>query len=416
MSKSKRILCVTSNFPRWEGDSTTPFVLHLAEDLQALGWKVDVLAPHAASAASKEVLGGVNVTRFRYLWPASMETVCYQGGALINLKKNRSNYIKLPALVFFEWLAIVNRLMRGKYDLLHSHWILPQGFTGVLAARPFGIPHAITVHGGDAFALQGKVLGGFKRFSLSGADVVTVNSSATKKQVLSIAPGISEPRLIPMGISTTEPDRQRAAELRSKYRERNGPLLIFVGRLVYGKGVDDLLQAVAIIKKNLPDVKALIVGEGQIRGDLEKLVIKLKITDSVIFTGWVEPFEIPSYLAAADIFVGPSKQSSDGWIEAQGLTFLEAMAAGTVVIATASGGIEDSITHQESGILVPEDSPEAIAESVLQLETDSALKHCLETQAKKVVNRFTRETSASSFSDLFEEQIENGSRIQEPGK
>ncbi len=405
MLKNKRILCVTSNFPRWEGDSTTPFVLHLAEDLQTLGWKVDVLAPHAVSAASREVLGGVNVARFRYLWPASLETVCYQGGALMNLKIKRSNYIKLPALVFFEWLAIVSRLMWGKYDLLHSHWMLPQGFTGVLAARPFGIPHVITVHGGDAFALQGKVLSGFKRFSLSGADAVTVNSSATKKQVLSIAPGISEPRLIPMGISTTEPNRQRAAELRSKYRERNGPLLVFVGRLVYGKGVDDLLQAVAIIKKNLPDVKVLIVGEGQIRSDLEKLAIRLEIADSVIFTGWVEPFEVPSYLAAADMFVGPSKQSSDGAIEAQGLTFLEAMAAGTVVIATASGGIEDSVTHQESGILVPEDSPGAIAESVLQLENDSTLKDYLETQAKKVVSRFTREKSASSFSDLFDDQI-----------
>ncbi|MFC1578522.1 glycosyltransferase family 4 protein, partial [Thermodesulfobacteriota bacterium] len=71
----------------------------------------------------------------------------------------------------------------------------------------------ITVHGGDAL-LQGKFLSGFKSFSLSGADAVTVNSSATKKQVLSIAHGISEPRLIPMGISTTEPNRQRAAELR----------------------------------------------------------------------------------------------------------------------------------------------------------------------------------------------------------
>jgi phosphatidylinositol alpha-1,6-mannosyltransferase len=407
--KSKRILCVTSNFPRWEGDSTTPFVLHLVQDLVALGWEVDVLAPHAPSTARQEVLGGVNVFRFRYLWPVSWETVCYQGGALINLANNRMNYLKLPALVFFEWLAIMWHLWRGNYDLLHSHWILPQGFTGVLAAKLFGIPHVITVHGGDAFALQGKVLSGFKRFSLSGADAVTVNSSATKKQVLSIAPGISEPRLIPMGISTTEPNRQRAAELRSKYRERNGPLLVFVGRLVYGKGVDDLLQAVAIIKKNLPDVKVLIVGEGQIRGDLEKLAIRLEIADSVIFTGWVEPFEVPSYLAAADMFVGPSKRSPDGAVEAQGLTFLEAMAAGTVVIATASGGIQDSVTHQESGILVPEDSPGAIAESVLQLENDSTLKDYLETQAKKVVSRFTREKSASSFSDLFDDQIADNS-------
>lgn len=404
----KRILCVTSNFPRWEGDSTTPFVLHLAEDLQALGWKVDVLAPHAVSAVSHEVIGGVNVNRFRYFWPTSWETVCYQGGALINLKQNRMNYLKLPALIFFEWAAIMKRLMRGEYDLLHSHWILPQGFTGVLAAKPFGIPHVITVHGSDAFALQGKVLSGFKRFSLSGADAVTVNSSATKKQVLCIAPRIPEPRLIPMGISTVEPSRKRTADLRSEYREGNGPLLIFVGRLVYGKGVADVLHAVAEIKNRLPDVKALIVGDGQMRGDLEKTADRLNVANRVIFTGWVEPSDVPNYLAAADIFVGPSKLSPDGSIEAQGLTFLEAMAAGTVVIATAIGGIIDSITNEETGLLVPVDSPKAIAESIIRLEEDGTLKNDLIMNAKKVLNQFTRETSASRFSDLFEEQVEKG--------
>ena len=401
----KRILCVTSNFPRWEGDSTTPFVLHLAEDLQDLGWQVDVLAPHAPSSVSQEVLAGVNVERFRYFWPASLETVCYQGGALINLQQNRSNYIKLPALVFFEWFAIVRRLLWGNYDLLHSHWILPQGFTGVLAAKPFRLPHVITVHGSDAFALQGKVLGRFKRFSLSGADAVTVNSSATKKQVLSIAPTLSEPSLIPMGFSTTKPDQQRVTDLRSEYRQKNGPLLVFVGRLVYQKGVDDLIQAIAIVKKRLPDVKALIVGDGQMRGDLENLVNQLDVADQVIFTGWVEPSDVSNYVAAADIFIGPSKRSPDGAVEAQGLTFLEAMAAGTVVIATAIGGITDSVKHEETGLLVPTDSPGAIANSILRLEENSSLKDYLVSQSKKVLCKFTREASVSDFSDLFEEQI-----------
>lgn len=77
----RRILCVTSNFPRWAGDSTTPFVLHLAQDLQEYGWTVDVLAPHAPGAAKKEELGGVSVKRFRYFWPEASENICYQGGA-----------------------------------------------------------------------------------------------------------------------------------------------------------------------------------------------------------------------------------------------------------------------------------------------------------------------------------------------
>ncbi len=407
-SKKRRILCVTSNFPRWQGDSTTPFVLHLADDLQQLGWQVDVLAPHATGAARHEILNGVQIDRFRYLWPEKLETVCYQGGALINLKKDRGNYIKLPALVFFEWAAIVKRLMHGNYDLLHSHWILPQGFTGVLAAKPFGVPHVITVHGSDAFALKGKILSGFKRFSLAGADAVTVNSSATKKQVLSIAPGISEPRLIPMGISTTRPDQRRTAVLRMKYRENSGPLLIFVGRLVQEKGIDDLLRAVAQIQKKIADVKLLIVGEGQLHKQLEKLAHKIDIVDRVVFTGWIEPADVPNFLAAADIFIGPSKQTPDGRVEAQGLTFLEAMFAGTPVIATAIGGITDTVRHEETGLLVPENSPGEIAESVLRLDKNRMLRDHLVAQASKLVSQFSREVSAANFSDLFEEQIVKG--------
>ena len=71
-----RVLFVTSNFPRWNGDTTTPFVLHLAQDLQAVGWAVEVLAPHAPGAARQEVLDGITVHRFRYFWPEAWQSVC----------------------------------------------------------------------------------------------------------------------------------------------------------------------------------------------------------------------------------------------------------------------------------------------------------------------------------------------------
>ena len=128
-----RILCVTSNLPRWAGDSTTPFVLHLAEDLQTLGWEVDLLAPHAPQAAVRETLSGVKVERFRYFWPAAQQSVCYQGGALINLRKQKLNYFKLPGLIGAEFLAVLRRLHDRSYDVVHSHWMLPQGFVGMQA-------------------------------------------------------------------------------------------------------------------------------------------------------------------------------------------------------------------------------------------------------------------------------------------
>ncbi|WP_295886271.1 glycosyltransferase [uncultured Thiohalocapsa sp.] len=400
-----RVLCVTSNFPRWAGDSTTPFVLHLAQDLQALGWQVDVLAPHAPDASQSETLGGVRVERFRYLWPERAQTVCYQGGALINLRKNPLNKLKLPALVGAETLAIARRLRSRRYDILHSHWILPQGFAGRIASAVAPLPHVLTVHGGDIFGLRGRLMGHFKRAALRGADAVTVNSSATGRAVLEIAEKLPRLERIPMGIAVNPPDARQqalAAELRAAHRRGNGPLLLFVGRVVEEKGVEDLLQATRLLRRSHPDVRALIVGEGQDRAAMERIASDIGIADCTSFTGWVAPEDIPAYMRAADAFVGPSRTGRGGWIEAQGLTFLEAMGAGVSVVATRSGGIVDAVIDGDTGLLVDERAPGQIARAIERLVADAPFAAQLSAAAAtRVRQQFSREATAARFSDLF---------------
>ena len=405
--KHGRILCVTSNFPRWAGDSTTPFVLNLAVDLQEMGWQVTVLAPHAPETALRETLEGVQVERFRYLWPSKLETVCYQGGALINLRKHRVNYVKLPALVASEYFGIVRRLIGREYDLLHSHWILPQGFTGTLASRLFGIPHVTTVHGGDVFGLQGAVLTRFKRFTLRHADAVTINSSVTERAVTDIVPDLKELHLIPMGVSTRQVNADPSSvELQSRYRRGNGPLLVFAGRIVDEKGVEDLIRAVGILVSRFPDISALIVGEGQDRPMFEDMTKRLGLSDHIVFTGWVEPKDVSAYLAAGDIFVCPSRMASDGWIEAQGLALIEAMVAKTPVIATRLGGIIDAVRHEETGLLVNERAPDEIAKAVERLVKEPRLADRLRNLGyETAVTKFSRKSSAVAFSQLFEKMI-----------
>lgn len=404
MSCKGRVLCVTSNFPRWVGDSTTPFVLHLAHDLQSLGWAVDVLAPHAPDCAISETIEGVRVERFRYMWPAAQQSVCYQGGALVNLRKHRGNLLKLPPLVFAEWAAIMRRLAGGRYDLLHSHWMLPQGFAGVLAAKTQRVPHVITVHGGDAFALRGSFLARFKRFALRHADAVTVNSSVTEVAVRQLGPGLTPVHRIPMGVSIARVSSESpdVVGIKARYCHADGPLLVFVGRVVEEKGVRDLIDAVATLRADLPDVRALVIGEGQDRAELEIYTATIGLAEHVKFTGWVQSVDVPNYMAAADIFVGPSRQSGDGWVEAQGLTFLEAMVAGVPVIATRLGGIVDSIENGVTGILVDERAPAQIANAVRFLVADARFTaQLVEAARADVISRFSRLVSAESFSDLF---------------
>ncbi len=400
-----RILCITSNLPRWQGDSTTPFVLHLAQDLSALGWQVDLLAPHAPGAQTRERLGGVPVERFRYLWPDSAQTICYQGGALINLRRDPLNRLKLPALVGMEVMAVARRVLTRPYDLIHSHWILPQGFAGEIAATLRGRPHVVTVHGGDLFGLKGAVLERFKRSVLERAEAVTVNSSYTESGVRRIAPAIRRLARIPMGVSVdplTAEQRARSQTLRTRFRVGAGPLILFVGRLVEEKGVADLLEATALLAHELPDLRLILVGEGQDRPDLEQQAAALGVSERTGFLGWVEPEEVPAYLAAADCLVGPSRTATDGWQEAQGLAFAEAMAAGVPVIATRHGGIPDTVIHEETGLLVPERNPTAIAAAIRRLHQDPALARRLaEAGTNHARSRLSRESSAAAFADLF---------------
>ncbi len=401
-----RILCSTSNFPRWAGDSTTPFVLHLAQDLQALGWQVDVLAPHAPGAAYHEQLDGVRVARFRYLWPEYLQTVCYQGGALINLRRQPLNQLKLPPLIIAQIMAIRQRLRTTRYDLLHSHWILPQGFSGRLACWRLPLPQVITVHGGDVFGLRGKLLAHFKRAALNAAAAVTVNSSVTEQAVLAL--GAHCPRMvrIPMGVTTTAPDsiqQATAATLRQHYAP-DQPLLLFSGRLVEEKGIADLLHALALLRPMALKPRLLIAGAGQDRPALEQLSDQLELQDQVHFIGWVEPAALVAYQLAADVVVAPSRTAANGWVEAQGLSVLEAMAVGTPVIASRCGGVVDAVAHEHTGLLVAEGQPLQLANAIARLLQDPALARQLSQAALiRVQQHYSRPASAEAFAGLFAE-------------
>lgn len=403
----RRILFVTSNFPRWEGDTTTPFVLHLAQDLQELDWNVSVLAPHAEGAARRETMGGIQVDRFRYMWPESAQTVCYEGGALLNLRSNPGNFAKLPGLVAAELWSLMLELSRGSVDLVHSHWILPQGFTAGLASRITRVPHVATVHGGDVFSLRGPLYRPFKRVALRAAEAVTVNSSATRAAVQHIYPAVSNLHLIPMGAEIQDRGNAagvgRAAELRAALRRGEGPLLVFVGRLIEEKGVADLIEAVAILVRRLQDVSAVIIGDGPDKTRFQLLADRLGVADRVQFDGWVVPEKVVDYLRAADIFVGPSKAAPDGWVEAQGIVFIEALLASLPVVATETGGVADIVRHEQTGLLVRESSPAEIAAAVTRLVEHPELARRLSEQGNNFVREeFSRKATARKFSALYE--------------
>lgn len=395
---SGRVLLVTSNYPRWAGDSTTPFVHDIARDLTDLGWVVTVLAPHAPGASRHEWLDGIEIIRFRYMPIESMQTVCYQGGALINLRKRPLDKLKLPFLVLAEILSIRRLLRQRTFDLVNAHWILPQGFCATLASGR--LPVAITVHGGDVFALSGRLMSAFKRYVLHRADLVLVNSGATRAAVTALTDNISLLQTIPVGISTERPDPGVVADMRQRLGGK--PLLLFLGRLIREKGIFDFIEALPEIARELPEMRAVIVGDGQDAAAARDAVEGEGLGSKVTFAGWVSPEEARNYLAGADIFVGPSRNDPSGWTEAMGLAFREAMYAGTAVVASNVGGIPETVRHEETGLLVPDKNPSEIASAVTRVWTDSDLRGSLVATAEAVAETsFTRPTCARKLDESF---------------
>jgi len=390
MPDMPRVLFVTSSFPRWPGDSTTPFILHLAEDLTSLGWHVTLLAPHAEGARRHEDFGEIEVHRFRYFWPVRAQTICYGGGALANLRRSPLDAVKLPALVAAEWWSTL-RLLRS-VDLVHSHWILPQG--AAVAMTP-ARRHVATVHGSDVFGLQAKPFAIIKGWALRRASAVTANSTATKAKVSALTRSRVDAELIPMGVDIRQPDPEAVQRIRARFGG-SGPLVVFLGRIVEEKGVLDLVRAFALIRVRFPVARLTMVGGGIDSDTVSRLAVNLGLDDVVDQPGWTDPSEVVNWFTAADVVAVPS------WFEAQGLSVMEAQAAGAAVVATSVGGIPDAIEDGRTGILVAPRDPEALASAVISLLDDPAGAAAIgQRAAEQARQRFSRQATARAFESLY---------------
>ena len=196
----------------------------------------------------------------------------------------------------------------------------------------------------------------------------------------------------------TDPDCFRPHDdtpLRQRLGLTDRSLLLTVGRLVHRKGIDTVLRALPTIIQTCPDVAYVIAGTGPDRARLERLATRLGIRERVRFVGDIDHNRLPLYYSAADLFVMPARQDPLD-VEGFGLVFLEANACGTPVIGACTGGIPDAIQDGETGLLIPPDAPDALAEATLHVLTDPELAETLGRQGR---HRAVHEASWDHIAD-----------------
>jgi len=396
----KRLLVTTSTFPRWQNDTDPPFVYELARRLTE-EFDIAVLAPSYPGALQEEEISGLQVYRFRYFF-RKLELLAGTEGILPTLKKNFLFYFLVPFFLMGEFLALLKLIKRFRPDVIHAHWIIPQGLTAVAAGKITGVPYIVTTHGGDIYGLQGRFAANLKGYVLRNATTVTVVSRNIHDTIKHRFGEDIQTRIISMGVDSQlfNPSRKNPY-LRDKHNIL-GPFLLFVGRLTEKKGARYLIEAMPAILEKLPNTKLIIIGTGEIRPQLTRLVQSSGLEKQVIFTGAIPNNELPGYFATADIFIGPSITAADGDTEGFGLTFVEAGMSGCFVIGTDVGGIGDIIEHGKTGFLVQEKNPEQLAATILMiLEKKEELNQIKESARRSLCDKFCWPAIAAQYKKIL---------------
>jgi len=397
--QGKKILVLASTFPRWDGDFEPRFVEYLCQEL-AHFHSVTVLAPHFKGAKRYEKLSigdrVIDVFRFRYFVP-SLQTLAYEGGILANIQSNVLNLLLVPFFLTAQLFSIARLHKTFAFDVIHAHWIIPQGFVASIFATLWrnAPPILVTAHGGDLFALRGTLLTAVKRWVLGKAKNVTVVSKVMKTVCVEL--GISADKILvrSMGVDLVNSFTSTVAWSRRAN-------LIFVGRLVEKKGVTHLLQAMEILRSKQPKLTLTIVGDGPERQELEEEVRKRRLSDRVTFVGHKRNDELPDLLRVARIAVMPSIVARSGDQEGLGLVAIEAMGCGCAVVTTDLPAIRDSVRDGETGLVAIAGDAYDLAEKIeTLLQDESLIKGIAETGQQFAVQNFDWKVVGRCYAKLI---------------
>jgi glycosyltransferase involved in cell wall biosynthesis len=285
-------------------------------------------------------------------------------------------------------VALPRLLSRERPDIAHLHFPYPVGEVSQLL---FGRAKKVVLTYHSDVVRQKRILRFYKPFLrkvLSMADCIIATSDRYVQSSPYLGSVSSKCRVIPLGIDPApflNVDPGRVARLRKAY---GSPLLLFVGKLRYYKGLQYLLEAMKGI-----DGRLLVAGAGPMEEEWRRIADSPGVRGKVTFLGEVEDDELPSLYHACDLFVLPASERS----EAFGLVQVEAMMCGKPVVSTELGtGTSFVNVHNETGFVVPPRDAQSLRESVSRLLARDDQRALMGNAAK---SRALREFSLTTMAD-----------------
>lgn len=388
----KKVLFVTSTFPLNEEDTQVPWMAELVKRLSKRV-DIDVFAPSYKGKKSSNYFD-INVFRFRYA-PAFLEILTHNEGALFKLRGRPWLFIVALSYIICGSLAIISRLRKADYKVVHVHWPMPQGIFGLLAKMTFPHIRVILTFYGAEFALTNKIPFGKKLLStiIKQADSVTAISNFTKNKIQELSH--RSVKVIPFTSSF------KIDHLTKKKRaDEKTKRVLFVGRLIERKGISYLIDSINELSSN---VVLDIVGEGPLLSALKNQIFFLKLDKRVFLRGRANEEELKNFYMNCDVFVLPSIM--DRWNDTEGLgvVLLEAMSFGKAVIGTRIGGITDIIKDGKNGLLVEQKDANQLASAIKKLLSNDKLRSYLSSNGIDTVNnQFGWKSILVDFEKLYD--------------
>lgn len=329
------------------------------------------------------------------------------------IKRFWLKYVARKAPVYYrgELQVIIKLLRRRPADLMHIYF----GHTGVHLlpfVEEWDRPCVVSFHGMDIQARPTQE--GYDaqmRALLQRVPLVLARSRSLFTALEAWGCPSEKLRLNRTGIPLDDfPFVQRPLPADGAWR------FVQASRLIAKKGIKTALRAFAKFRADHPKAKFVIAGEGPQREELEDFAMELGVREAVEFRGFLTQRDLAELYTRSHVFVHPSEVTSDQNQEGVPNAMLEAMATGLPVLATLHGGIPEAVTHDRTGLLVPERDADALHRAMVQLTGDHDLCYVFgEAAARAVREEFEQGKAIAKLEEIYDEARDCGKRIPESG-
>jgi glycosyltransferase involved in cell wall biosynthesis len=392
------------------------FSFNLAHGLAKMGHDVVVLAPSITGDFSIE-----NENRFRVIRLPSIRIPFYPD-QIEKIPEARAIFgRKIPHIVyknglhvsFYPYPEIKKFLDAFRPDIIHNQTPGPLALSVYRYAKKRRIPIVATGHSyPDNLTAQIKFIGVAKRplnavvrkyytTFLTRAEYATmptelaVRDLAPKKRFYRKRPGLVEPLSNGVDLARFRPGPAQKSIYKKYNLPQGKPLVLYVGRIDAEKSLGVAVRAFAKLRAKVPNAHMVIVGDGNDKANLEKLARRLKIGDSVLFTGKILGQDLPKIYRAADVFAITSTT------ETQSIVLIEALASGIPAVAVDAGALSELVEDGKNGFLVPPNDAPAAANALESILTDQKLAAKMSAHSLKIARRHDLAATLARLVEIY---------------